>query len=199
MTHRWLLGATLFAAALTAMPAGGEPSSPAAETPVLPSPAKLVPFEARLKAAETVKVLKDILGVKLDASLEEAHAKLDHLCAPGHLPKEEEEKAGDEGESGHKVLWELAKSDFASVFVKADEKERIVYILAHLKPGKEIPFGRIGQVEKAPIHTSDTVAWDVVRPKSPLVRVVAQGADEKATSLTLFVVKRKHETRSGKS
>ena len=120
-------------------------------------------------------------------------------CEAGHPPKQEEEKAGDEAESGRKVLWELAKSDFSSVFVKADEKEQIVYILANLRPGKEIPFTQIGQEEKAPIHTSSTIAWDVVRRNSPLIRVVGQGAEEKASSLTLFIAKRAPKARPDKS
>lgn len=88
------------------------------------------------------------------------------------------------------MLWELAKSDFASVFVKTDKDERVVYILAALRPGREMPFTEVGQVEKAPIHTSNTVAWDVVRRNSPLMRVVAVGKEERASSLTLFLVKR---------
>lgn len=198
MTLRWLLGATLLAAVLAIRPAGGEPSPAAGETPALPTPGKLAPFEERLKTAETVKVLTNILGVRLQAPLKEAHKKLDSLCGPGHPPKEEVEEAGEEGESGHKVLWELAKSDFASVFVKADEKEQIVYILANLRPGKEIPFSKIGQVANAPVHTASTIAWDVVRRNSPLIRVVAQGAEEKASSLTLFVAKREPKARPGK-
>ena len=199
MTLRGLLGATLLAAVLAIRSAGGEPSVVPEETPALPTPGRLAPFEERLKAAETVKVITNILGVRLNASLKEAHEKLDSLCGVGHLPKEEEEKAGEEGESGHKVLWELARSDFASVFVKADKKEQIVYILANLRPGKEVSFAQIGQVEKAPIHTPSTIAWDVVRPNSALLRVVAQGAEEKASTITLFVAKRAPKARSGKN
>ncbi len=198
MTLRGLLGATLLAAVLAIRSAGGEPSAGPEGTPALPTPGRLAPFEERLKAAETVKVITNILGVRLNASLKEAHEKLDSLCGAGHPAKEDEEKPGDEGESGHKVLWELVKSDFASVFVKADEKGKIVYILANLRPGKEIPFARIGQVEKAPVHTSSTIAWDVVRQNSPLIRVVAQGAEEQASSLTLFVAKPAPKARPDK-
>ena len=144
---------------------------------------------------ETAKVATDILGLRLRDSLKQAHEKLDSLCAPGHPSKQEEEEAGDEGESGHKVLWEPVKSDFASVFVTSDENDRVIYILAEVKPGKEVPFSKIGEVEKAPVHTSSTVAWDVVRRGSPLMRVVGQGAEERASSITLFVVKRASEDR----
>ncbi len=116
---------------------------------------------------------------------------MDGFCAAGYRPKEEEEKAGDEGESGPKVLFELEKTDYSSIFLKTDAKERVTYILASLRPGKEIPFEQLGQVEKAPIRTETTIAWDVVRPKQPLIRVVGQGTGGKAGSITIFVVKRR--------
>ncbi len=88
------------------------------------------------------------------------------------------------------MAWELAKTDYSSIYVKADAKDRITYILGTLRPGKEIPFVKIGQVEKAPIKSDRTVAWDIVRPKRPLIRVVAQGAESKASSIIIFIVKR---------
>lgn len=190
MTLWWSLGATFLAAALVVRPAGGEPAPADAPTPALPQPSHLASFEDRLAVAESVKVKTDILGVTLNSSLEEAHEKLDKLCAAAHPPKEEEEKSGDEGESGHKVLFELEKTDYSSVFLKTDDKEKVTYILASLRPGKEVPFAQLGQVEKAPVHNDATVAWDLVRPKKPLIRIVGQGANEKARSITLFVVKR---------
>ncbi len=59
-------------------------------------------------------------------------------------------------EDERKVSWQLAKSDYSSVFVKADEKERITYIAAYLRPEKEIPFDKIGQLEKAPVLTTSS-------------------------------------------
>lgn len=131
----------------------------------------------------------DILGVELDSSVEAAHAKLDPLCDPAHRAADEKE-AGEPNERERKVLWQLAKTDFSSVLVKADEKERITYLVGFLRPGKEVPFDQIGQVEKAPIQNSKVVAWDVLRPNRPLIRVVARGPERKASSITLFVVKR---------
>ena len=93
-------------------------------------------------------------------------------------------------EREHKVSWQLAKTDYASVFVKADEKKRITYIAGYLRPGKEMPFDKIGQLEKAPVSSHRVVAWDVVRPNRPLIRVVARGSERKANSITMFIVKR---------
>src|SRR5207253_796148 len=137
----------------------------------------------RLANAASVKVTMSILGIELGATLEQAHAKLDKLSDSAHQPKTKEAGKGEEAE--HKVLWQLAKSDYAQIYVKADEKERITYISAFLRPGKEIPFDKIGETKKAPIQDAHAIAWDVVRPKRPLSRVVAQGADHKANTILI--------------
>jgi hypothetical protein len=150
-------------------------------SPSLPKPHKLAPFKERLAAAQSVKVQTAILEIELDSTLKSAHSKLDSLGDPTAAKQRQRE---------HKVLWQLAKTDYGSVFVKADEKERITYIAAYLRPGKEMPFDKIGQLEKAPVLTDRVVAWDVVRPNRPLIRVVARGSERKANSITMFIVKR---------
>lgn len=157
-------------------------------TPPGASP-RLAPFKERLAAAQSVKVETSILGLELDSSLEKAHEKLDPLGNAAQ-PSIEAAKEAEHDEEERKVLWRLAKSDFSSVLVKADEQERVTYITGFLRPGKEIPFDKIGQTEKAPILNENNVAWDVVRPDKALIRVVAHGAKRKASSITVFVVKR---------
>ena len=164
------------------------PSS--AASPSLPKPPKLAPFKERLAAAQSVKVQTAILGIELDSTLESVHSKLDSLGDPTARPVDEGDEAAKRSEGEHKVSWQLAKTDYGSVFVKADEKERITYIAAYLRPGKEMPFDKIGQLEKAPVLTDSVVAWDVVRPNRPLIRVVARGSERKANSITIFIVKR---------
>ena len=158
-----------------------------------PSPSKrpkLGPFKERLAAAQSVNVQTAILGIELDSTLESAHAKLDSLGQPSDRPLDGADEAGERDEGEHKISWRLAKTDYASVFVKADEKKRITYITGYLRPGKETPFDKIGQLEKAPVLSDRVVAWDVVRPNRPLIRVVARGSERKANSITMFIVKR---------
>jgi hypothetical protein len=131
-----------------------------------------------------------ILGIELDSTLEGAHSKLDSLGQPSARPLDGADETAEQTEGEHKVSWQLAKTDYGLVFVKADEKERITYIAAYLRPGKEMPFEKIGQLEKAPVLTDRVVAWDVVRPNRPLIRVVARGSERKANSITMFIVKR---------
>ena len=164
------------------------PSS--AASPSLPTPPKLAPFKERLAAAQSVKVQTAILGIELDSTLESVHSKLDSLGDPTARPVDEVDEAAERSEGEHKVSWQLAKTDYGSVFVKADEKGRITYVAAYLRPGKKMPFDKIGQLEKAPVLTDRVVAWDVVRPNRPLIRVVARGSERKANSITIFIVKR---------
>ena len=171
----------------------GWPNGDASASAPSPSPSKrpkLAPFKERLAAAQSVKVQTAILGIELDSTLQTAHSKLDSLGQPSARPLDGAGEAAARTEDEHKVSWQLAKTDYGSVFVKADEKERITYIVAYLRPGKEMPFDKIGQLEKAPVLTDRVVAWDVVRPNRPLIRVVARGSERKANSITMFIVKR---------
>jgi hypothetical protein len=195
MISRSLFNAGLFLTlvGLTQLSQAQTPSSASSTASALPSPAQsksplpsysLAPYEDRLAAAQSVKVMTSILGLELGSTLEQAHTKLDKLSDSAHPPKEEEE--GPE----RKVLWQLARTDYSAVFVKSDERKRITYINAFLRPGKEIPFEKIGDTKKAPLQDINTIAWDVLRPNRPLFRVVASGADQRASSITIFIVKR---------
>ena len=171
----------------------GWPNGDASASTPSPSPSKrpkLAPFKERLAAAQSVKVQTAILGIELDSTLESAHIKLDSLGKPSVRPPDEAGEADGRTEDEKKVSWQLTKTDYGTVFVKADEKERITYIAAYLRPGKEMPFDKIGQLEKAPVLTDRVVAWDVVSPNRPLIRVVARGSERKANSITMFIVKR---------
>jgi hypothetical protein len=189
---RLLLAAALIGVGVSAFGrANGQTPAPTTSTsPSLSKPPKLAPFKERLAAAQSVKVQTVILGIELDSTLESAHDKLDSLGQPtvGHV--DEVNQAAERSEGERKVSWQLAKTDYGSVFVKADEKERITYIAAYLRPGKEMPFDKIGQLEKAPVLTDRVVAWDVVKSNRPLIRVVARGSERKANSITMFIVKR---------
>ncbi len=144
----------------------------------------------RRENASTVKVVTSILGVELGSTLQEAHARLDKLSDPATPPKEEK-KGGDEAARGtHKVLWIFAETDYSAVFIKTDDEQRIASIGAIVRPGKEQPFDKIGEVEKAPIRSDAQGAWDVIRPGRPLFRVVAQGTESKASTINIFLVQR---------
>ena len=194
MILRSLPATALIAVCLFAW-SNGDISASAPSSSASPSPSKrpkLASFKERLAAAQSVKVQTAILGIELDSTLESAHSKLDSLGQPSARLLDGADEAGERNEGEHKISWQLAKTDYASVFVKADEKKRITYIAGYLRPGKEMPFDKIGQLEKAPVLSDHVVAWDVVRPNRPLIRVVARGSERKANSITIFIVKRRH-------
>lgn len=183
MIGRLLIGGLLLWVPLARGTALAEPAASPAPAP------RLAPFKERLAAARSVIVQTDILGLKLDSTLAEAHRKLDPLGNPAKPAVEAAEEA-EHDEKERKVLFELTKSDFRSILVRTDEKERIVYLAGFLREGKEVPFEKIGETAKAPILNESSVAWDVVRPNQPLVRVVAHGEKRRASLITIFVVKR---------
>ena len=193
MILRLLLAAALIGVGVSAFGwANGQTPAPtpvAAASPSLPKPLRLAPYKERLAKAKSVEVQIDILGIGIDSSLVAAHTTFDSLGDAAHRPKEKVDDV-EPDEREHKVLWQLAKTDFGSVYVKADDKDRITYIAAYLRPGKEMPFDKIGELKKAPVLTDRVVAWDVVRPNHPLIRVVARGSERKANSITIFIVKR---------
>lgn len=189
MTLRLLFATALIAVASVSLGWAREDAPPLADSPSLPAKTRLAPYQERLAKAKSVHVQVDILGVGVDSSLESAHTTFDPLSDPAHRPTEKANEA-ESDEREKKVLWQLAGTDFGSVYVTADDKERITRIEGFLRPGKEIPFGKLGQVEKAPIQTNEMVVWDVVRPNRALIRVIARGSDRKATTVTVFLVKR---------
>ena len=116
---------------------------------------------------------------------------MDKLSDPATPPKEEAQKGSENAARGtRKVLWQFAETDYSAVFIKTDYDQRIASISAIVRPGKELPFDKIGEVEKAPVRSEAQVAWDVIRPGRPLFRVVAQGTDGKASTINIFLVKR---------
>ena len=165
--------------------------SPGFSTPALPTPSGLAPLEVRMANAKSAKVQTGILGLELGATLEQAHATLDKLKDASQSTKEEKEDSEKgEQENESRTLWQLTKSEYSAVYIKANDKGKITYINAFLRPGKEISFDKIGDTKKAPIQGADVIAWDVLRPHRPLFRVVASGKDRKANSVAIFVVKR---------
>jgi hypothetical protein len=189
---RFGLGSLVMAQTETPLPSPTIASvSPTPAHSQSPLPAySLAPYEERLAAAQSVKVMTSILGLELGCTLGQAHAKLDKLSDPRHPPKDEKE--GSES----KVLWQIANTNYSAIFIKSDAEKKITYLNGVLRPGKEIPFDKIGETKKAPVQDANTIAWDVLRPNRPLFRVVANGVDRRASSITIFVVKRAAHDRA---
>ena len=129
----------------------GDASASAPSSSASPSPSKrpkLAPFKERLAAAQSVKVQTAILGIELDSTLESAHSMLDSLGHPSARPLDRADEAAGRTEDEQKVSWQLAKTDYGSVFVKADEKERITYIAAFCGLERRCRSTRLASLKK---------------------------------------------------
>lgn len=178
--------------------ADGQTPSPAAPTTTAELSLKTAPYAERLAAAKLVKVQTDILGVTVGTSLADARLRFSKFADAEHPPKVEGDgsvAAAEREESEHKILWELSKSDFATAFIKLDGHDRVTYVQGKFRPGKEVAFTKIGELNKAPVATPNIIAWDVVRNDRPLIRVVAEGMVQRANTLTIFQV---HHGRADK-
>lgn len=160
---------------------GAEPAG----SPAVRAASKGASAEERLKVAKTVKVKTDILGVELGAPLQDAHAKLDPLSDPAQPAKMLKGRG-----ASVKVVWQLEKTPFASVYVKTNEKREIENLTGFVRPGEEVSFDAIGNTKKAPLQSDTTIVWDVIRPDRPHIRLVAEGRDRKASVIKVFVVPR---------
>jgi hypothetical protein len=160
-------------------------AEPTAQTPS-PSPA-VGTVEQRLAVARSVRVNTAILGVEPGDGLNSAHQKLDQFGKFATPPKQDRET---EREGENKILWELDKTDFRAVLIKTDEHDRITSVTAYLREDKMKSFNQIGDTKVAPVVSDTQVAWDIVRPERPHLRLVASGKDGKAAVIKVFIVKR---------
>ena len=192
---------------------GPDASPPSAQASPVVDPSSL---EARTAVAQTVRVMTSILNVSPGMRVEEAREKLDKLADPKTPPKQEggdaEEKGekdedadkndkkpasatkktppkkddDDEGET--KILWKLKEgSPYQWVFIEADKDEKITAVFGYCWPDKPIPFREIGDVDLAPVHNVNQAAWDVLKPRQHY-RIVANGANEKASQMSISLV-----------
>ena len=149
---------------------------------------KARPPLARTSAKQTADVpisigaSGEILGVGIGMSMEEARQKLDPLRAPGAYPPDEKEL------KGRRVYWKLAGTDFEWIMAWAKEG-KITRIRGYYRVDRRKRFQEIGDVATA-IGGSDaqTVRWTVERPGGTSYRMVAQGADEVATTVYMFAL-----------
>src|SRR5215210_2866666 len=101
---------------------------------------------------EKPKAVDSILGVRVGAKIEEAHEKLKDLGTWGG-------RATDEG--GRKEAWTLKETEFTSVAYKTNAAGRVVWITGFVRPGKEIPFDKLGDLTRATGKDMNEAVWDV--------------------------------------
>jgi hypothetical protein len=122
------------------------------------------------------KAIDSILGVRIGSSLEEAHEKLKGLGTVGG-------RATRDG--GRKEAWAMKGGDFTSVAYRTDASGRVVWLTGFVRPGKEIPFAKLGDLAQTSGRDNTEAAWTVETPGGGY-RLVAKGPSGKARVVYLL-------------
>lgn len=137
-----------------------------------------VPFLGPTLAArdDNPRVIDSILGVRIGSNLGQVHKKLKKLGTVGGR----ETQAG-----GRKEAWTLNKTEFASIAYQTDDEGRVIWVTGFVRPGKEIPFSKLGDLERATSKNDSQVIWTVKTDEGGY-RLVAKGPNGKARVVYLF-------------
>jgi hypothetical protein len=134
---------------------------------------------------ERVRVTDSVLGVRLGSTLEEAHEKLKGLVKTGGEGDGERE---GEREGGRKEAWVLKKTAFTSIAYQTDEAGRVRWVTGFVRPGREIPFSKLGDLSQASHKSEQAAIWNVQRPEGNL-RLIVRGSGWKARVVQLLSLK----------
>jgi hypothetical protein len=137
-------------------------------------------LEARAAQGEAVQVADSILDVRIGSSLEEVHLKLKELGTFGG-------RATREG--GRKEAWTLKGGEFTSIAYKTDASGRVVWVTGFVRPGREIPFSKLGDLARATGKDDAEAAWSVETPGGGY-RLVAKGPKGRARVVYLLSLER---------
>jgi hypothetical protein len=134
-------------------------------------------------AGSRPRVLDSILGIRVGSTLADARARLEPLAVQQVGQPEEEEK--EEREEGRTKAWTLKSSDYRSVALNVNDADRVVWITGFVRPGKEIPFSRLGDLSIADRATDSQAIWNVPTPSGGY-RLVARGQNRRARVVSLL-------------
>ena len=126
--------------------------------------------------SKQTRTIDSLLGVSIGSTLEEARAKLTPLGTGG---------GRDTRDGGRKEAWTLKGTDYATLAFKTDGKGRVVWVSAFARPGKEIPFSKLGDLSKTMQAPESEAIWNIETPQGRY-RLVAKGANRKASVVYLL-------------
>lgn len=128
--------------------------------------------------SKDARVINSILGVSIGNTLEETRAKLSSLGSGG---------GRDTRDGGRKEAWTLKGTEYATLAFKTDGKGKVVWVSAFARPGKEIPFSKLGDLSKAARAAESQAIWNVETPQGGY-RLVAKGVQGKASVVYLLTL-----------
>jgi hypothetical protein len=136
-------------------------------------------------------VIDSILGVGIGSSLDQAHTKLDRhrkrkpLGTREESEQETREEQEQEREGGRKEAWALKATNYATVALQTDRAGRVVWITGFVRPGKEIPFAKLGNLSSATVVTDTRAVWNVATLGGGY-RVIAKGQNGRARVISIL-------------
>lgn len=125
---------------------------------------------------EKQKAVDSILGVSVGTKIEDVHEKLKTLGTVG---------GRETRDGGRKEAWTLKETEFTSVAYKTNADGRVVWITGFVRPGKEIPFDKLGDLARVTGKDKTEAVWDVETGGGGY-KLVAKGPDGKARVVTLI-------------
>ena len=124
-----------------------------------------------------IRAINSLLGVSIGTTFEEARAKLTPLGTGG---------GRDTRDGGRKEAWTLKGTEYASLAFKTNGRGTVVWVSAFARPGKEVPFSKLGDLSKAAASDSQAI-WTIETPQGGY-RLVAKGAKGKASVVYLLTL-----------
>lgn len=131
---------------------------------------------ARAQGRGDAKVMDAILGVRIGSHLDEVHDKLKRLGTFGGRGTRN---------GGRREAWTLKKTEFTSVAYQTDKDGKIIWVTGFLRPGRAIPFDKLGDPAHATVRSDAQTRWNVQTPEGGY-RLVAKGGGGRANVVYLF-------------
>ncbi|MGB8509148.1 MAG: hypothetical protein WCD76_12245 [Pyrinomonadaceae bacterium] len=118
-----------------------------------------------------------VLGIRLESSIEDVHRRLKSLCTIG---------GRDTRDGGRREGCTLTKTEFSSVAYQTDKEGRVRWVTGFVRPGKEIPFSKLGDLARASYKNDSQVIWNIETGGGESYRLMAKGPGGKARVVSLI-------------
>lgn len=132
---------------------------------------------------EQALVIDSILGVGIGTSLDQAREKLARLSK--REGRDEGVTEEEEPKGSRKEAWALRGTNYVTVALKVDREGHVVWITGFVRPGKEIPFAKLGNLSSATAVTKARAIWNVATPNGGY-RVIAKGQNGRARVVSIL-------------
>ena len=136
----------------------------------------LVLFLATNAFAQEPTEIPLLQGIAIGSNLDEVRTKLTRIGTGG---------GRDTKDGGRKEAWTLKETDFATLAFKTNRAGEVVWVSAFARPGKEVPFAKLGDPSKASSFDKSQAIWNVKTARGGY-RLVAKGGGEKASVIYLL-------------